>query len=134
MIARYKPGDLTHPTPSLPPWQQRQPVSPTGRRFLWIFSVVMVLTAGTAFIFKLVEFTLTFTTNASVRFAIIPLLTYLIVASGFACLFVWSYLKGHYKDVEFAKYRMLQMQDQIDRGEYRAPARAGEPAAGHEKG
>jgi|GEM_PF-1996024 len=96
--------------------EERLGDSPSRSRqwFLWIFSIVMIVTAGSAFIFKLIEFTMTFMAEKSIRFAIMPLLTYLIVASGFGCLFIWSILTGQFRDVEKAKYRMLEMQDEID--------------------
>ena len=110
--------------------QTRQPMSTTSRRFLWVFSILMIVTAGTAFIFKLIEFFISLGDPANTVaggeglrsgfiFAVSPLITYLLVASGFACLFVWSYLKGHYRDVEAAKYRMLELQGEIDRAEGR---------------
>jgi cbb3-type cytochrome oxidase maturation protein len=92
----------------------RKPQSRAARMFLWAFSICMLLTAGGAFIFKLVEFIYSFTTNPTVRFSLIPILTYLIVAAGFGCLFMWAYLSGQFKDVEEAKYRMLEMQREID--------------------
>lgn len=90
------------------------PISRGARRFLWVFSVAMLVITGTAFLFKLIEFAYSFTGDQPLRFAILPVITYLIVASGFACLFFWAYLTGQYKDVEAPKYRMLQMQDEID--------------------
>ncbi len=99
----------------------RQPRSRSRTIFLWVFSIIMTLVAGSAFIFKLIEFMLTFSTDESIRFAIMPLLTYLIVASGFACLFVWAVLTGQFRDVEAAKYRMLEMQMEIDREEAGLP-------------
>ena len=90
------------------------PVSRGARRFLWAFSVMMILTAGTAFLFKLVEFAYSFTGDQPLRFAILPVITYLIVAAGFACLFFWAYVTGQFKNVEAPKYRMLELQDEID--------------------
>lgn len=92
----------------------RTPVSRSVRRFLWVFSVVMLVTTGTAFGFKLIEFVYSFTGDQPLRFAILPVLTYLIVAAGFACLFFWAYLTGQFKNVEAPKYRMLELQDEID--------------------
>lgn len=97
----------------------------SGKRrqtFLWVFGITMVLTAGTAFAFKLIEFYHVATTRTGDGLAtfLIPVLTYLIVASGFACLFVWAYLRGQFTDVEAAKYRMLEMQRLIDQEEARA--------------
>ena len=98
---------------------ERKSLSARSRMFLWVFSWVMILTAGTAFVFKLIEFFHTATTMGRGALAsfLIPLLTYLIVAAGFASMFMWSYLSGHYKDVEAAKYRMLEMQQEIDAAE-----------------
>jgi cbb3-type cytochrome oxidase maturation protein len=88
--------------------------SKSGRLFLWVFSIIMVLTAGSAFLFKLIEFTYSFTRSPTVQFSLMPIMTYLVVAAGFACLFMWAYLSGQFKDVEAAKHRMLEMQDEID--------------------
>jgi len=98
---------------------ERTSLSPRSRMFLWVFSWVMIITAGTAFLFKLIEFFHTATTMGRGALAsfLIPLLTYLIVAAGFASMFMWSYLSGHYKDVEAAKYRMLEMQQEFDAAE-----------------
>jgi len=92
-----------------------------ARRFLWIFSIVMVLTAGTAFVFKLVEFihTATMKGPAAMGSFLIPVLNYLLVAAGFALLFLWAWFSGQFRDLEAPKYRMLEMQEQIDRDETR---------------
>lgn len=94
----------------------RPTMSPGTRTFLWVFSIVMVLTAGTAFMFKLIEFFYTATTvgKEAMGSFLIPLSTYLIVAAGFGCLFFWAYMTGQFKDVEGPKYRMLKMQDEFD--------------------
>ena len=101
---------LAHPAPSR-----------GARRFLWIFSIVMVLTAGTAFVFKLIEFIHTATQKgpAAMGSFLIPVLNYLMVAAGFALLFLWAYFSGQFRDIEAPKYRMLEMQDEIDREEAR---------------
>jgi len=113
MIARYNPNEPdTHAAGDAPP------VSRQTRLFLWGFSVVLVVTAGTAFLFKLIEFVYTAVhgTGALTSF-LIPVTNYLLVAAGFACLFFWAYLGGQFRNVERAKYRMLEMQDEIDRAE-----------------
>lgn len=96
--------------------------SPATRRFLWIFSIAMVLTAGSAFVFKLIEFVATAThhgTDALASF-LIPVLNYLLVAGGFFCLFLWAYFAGQFRDLEAAKYRMLELDREIDAAEARA--------------
>ena len=92
---------------------------PGARRFLWIFSIAMVVTAGSAFVMKLIEFFATATRSGSDALAsfLIPVLNYLLVAAGFFCLFLWAYFTGQFRDVEAPKHRMLEMQREIDREE-----------------
>lgn len=125
MIAPRKPGET--PAKKSPPAAPPSTANPAAKpsRFVFYFSILVVLMAGGAFLFKLVEFTLTFTKLASstpealnadptLRFAIQPVITYLIVAAGFACLFFWAYLTGQFRNIEGPKFRMLEMQDEID--------------------
>ncbi|MDX1682371.1 MAG: cbb3-type cytochrome oxidase assembly protein [Phycisphaeraceae bacterium] len=93
-----------------------------NRIFLWVFSTVLIITAGTAFIFKLIEFFYTATHDGTAALAsfLIPVLNYLIVAAGFLCLFMWALLSGQFRDVEGPKYRMLEMQKEIDQHEAQA--------------
>jgi len=95
------------------------PPSRGTRRFLWVFSIAMVLTAGTAFVFKLIEFIHTATTKGPEAMGsfLIPVLNYLMMAAGFGLLFLWAYFSGQFRDLEAAKYRMLEMQEEIDRQE-----------------
>lgn len=108
---------------------------PPRQTFVWVFGTIMVLTAGTAFVFKLIEFFHTATAKGSEALAsfLIPLLTYLLVAAGFLCLFAWSWLTGQFRDIERAKHRMLEMQEEIDELERAGAAeleRSGGPAHG----
>jgi len=95
------------------------PIERGTRVFLWIFSVLMILTAGSAFVFKFCEFFYIATTSGADAMGsfLIPLANYLIVAAGFGCLFLWAYSRGQFRDVESTKLRMLEMQEHIDRME-----------------
>ena len=90
-----------------------------GRWFLWIFGPAVIIVAGTAFIFKLTEFIVVATSDGPDALAsfLIPVMNYLLVAAGFLCLFFWAYFTGQFKDVEAPKYRMLEMQREIDERE-----------------
>ena len=96
------------------------------RAFLWTFSVALVLVAGTAFAFKLYEFFFVATRDGKTALVsfLIPLSTYLIVAAGFFCLFLWAYFTGEFRDVERSGRRMLELQSQIDDFERAAAGRA----------
>ncbi len=96
-----------------------QEPSPRARWFLWAFSVTLVLVAGSAFFMKLFEFFNIATTDGSDALAsfLIPVLNYLLVAAGFFCLFFWAYLSGQFRDIEAAKYRMLELHWEIEQQE-----------------
>lgn len=96
-----------------------KPASPKTRRFLWVFSITMVLVAGTAFVFKLIEFYSTATQQGADALAsfLIPVLNYLLVAAGFFFLFLWAYITGQFRDVERPKYRMLEIEAEIEHQE-----------------
>jgi len=100
--------------------ERKPPRSPgSGRWFMWIFGPLVIVVAGTAFIFKLIEFITVATTEGpdAMGTFLIPVMNYLLVAAGFLCLFLWAYFTGQYRDVEAPKYRMLEMQHEIDRQE-----------------
>ena len=82
--------------------QERRAPSRATRRFLWIFSIAMILTAGSAFLFKLIDFYITATTEGSAALGsfLIPVLNYLFVAAGFTALFAWAYSRGQFRNVE----------------------------------
>jgi nitrogen fixation-related uncharacterized protein len=99
--------------------ESRPPRIGGGGWVLWVFGSAIVLVAGTAFVMKLVDFWITATTEGpdALGSFLIPVLNYLLVAAGFACLFFWAYFKGQFRDLESAKHRMLEMQREIDRAE-----------------
>ena len=59
--------------------------SPGMRVFLWVFSIVMILTAGTAFTMKLIDFYITATREGAAALGsfLIPVMNYLCIAAGF---------------------------------------------------
>ncbi|MEX2213505.1 MAG: cbb3-type cytochrome oxidase assembly protein [Phycisphaeraceae bacterium] len=112
------PRDISNSGSSKTPLP-RPPHSPRGsaaaNRFVWGFGIVMVLIAGGAFLMKLIEFGAVLLSDEPMQFAFLPVVTYLMVAAGFGCLFMWAYVTGKFKDIEGPKYRMLEMQEEIDR-------------------
>ena len=84
-----------------------------------IFEYAVILIAGGGFTFKFVEFTLSVlhVQNDAVNFAITPLVMYVSVALGFFLLFIWSILRGDYKETEYAKFRLFEREAMLDRDE-----------------
>ena len=105
---------------SVEPPRRRPQRGRGGNWFLWIFGPAVVIIAGTAFVFKLIEFFYTATREGPEALGsfLMPVLTYLMVAAGFLCLFFWAYFTGQFRDVEEPKYRMLELQREIDRMEH----------------
>ena len=87
------------------------------RWFLLVFSILMIATAGTAFVFKLIDFFVTATHGGpdALGSFLIPVLNYLLVAAGFVCLLIWAVVNGMFRDVEGPKYTMLEHEQELDR-------------------
>ncbi len=100
--------------PENPPTSRGRPRSGKNPLWVWIFLWSMTILAGSGFIFKLIEFTLAWARGGAASFAIVPVVSYLAIAAGFLCIFIWSFNRGEYRDVERPKYRMLELQDEID--------------------
>ncbi len=96
------------PAPTPQPRRERAP------RWLIAFFLVVLVSAGCAFVFKLVEFARTLHDAPDVSFALMPIVTYLVVAGGFFCLLAWALLGGHLRDVEGPKYFMLENERALD--------------------
>ncbi len=83
---------------------------------LWItvFLIGTVTLAALGFAFKFVEFVAAYLKSDGTDFSIVPIATYLAVSAGYLCFFVWAFRKGMFTDIEAPKYRMLEMQQEID--------------------
>lgn len=75
----------------------------------WV--ILGVTFAGVTFVYKLIEIMETVPLGEVAGFAVIQVITYLLVAIGFFFLFIWSFLKGDFKDIEKVKYRVLEMEE-----------------------
>ncbi len=101
----------------LPPSVPASPVRRAAQRIpLWvlIFSVMTIALSGGGFVFKLVEFVRAYGVGGEVDFAIVPVACYLAVALGYLCIFLWAFTRGMFRDVERPKFRMLELQAEID--------------------
>jgi Cytochrome oxidase maturation protein cbb3-type len=88
---------------------------------LW---VTIVVVAALAFIFKMTEFAFTWADPAADRFggfAFIAVGSYLLGMFPILLLMLWAVLRGHFQDIEQPKYRMLELQEEIERYGNRVP-------------
>jgi nitrogen fixation-related uncharacterized protein len=86
-------------------------------RTVHVFFTCVCLVAGSMFFFKLHEFLRTIKKDELAGFAFDPILTYGFVAIGFFLLLVWAFLTGQFRDVEGAKYEMLERVREQERAE-----------------
>lgn len=97
--------------------REKVPSAKEQRRFrIWVIVVTLgLMVAGSGFIFKLVEFIRVAQNQDAEGFAVVPVVMYFLVTSGFICVFIWNYLRGGLRDVEKPKYKLLERHDEIDR-------------------
>jgi len=84
------------------------------RKFLKVFSWTVLVGAGLGFTFKLMDFLFSVIRGDVERAFIIPVVTYLSVAVGWFLVFLWTLVRGHYRDVEAPKYEMLEQERRLD--------------------
>jgi hypothetical protein len=89
-------------------------------KILLVFQWTVILVAAAGFIYKFIEFTTSIFTkgNELVQFAITPIFIYGSVAAGFFMLFMWTVVRGDYKDIEVPKYRLFEREVELGDEEY----------------
>ena len=86
-----------------------------SKRALWISMVVGIVFGGAAFAYKIVEFMFTLSEPAAQGFAEVPITVYFCVAAGWLSLLGWCFASGQFKDLEQAKYDMLEQEAEYER-------------------
>lgn len=76
---------------------------------------VAVLTGGMGFVYKLSQFVKEAVRSDTESFAAVPVAVYVMVALGFASLFVWGLIRGQFSDIEGPKHRLLEEEERYER-------------------
>ena len=99
--------------PTMPPSLQYKPRK--KNRALQAFQWSVIIIAGSGFTFKFIEFTYSIfkTGNELVQFAVTPIVMYSFVALGFFMMFLWTVVRGDYKDIERPKYRLFEREVEL---------------------
>jgi len=79
-----------------------------------IFGLVIFIPCILGFGTKFLELVKLSHTDLEGRFALTPVVNYLLATIGFLCLFVWGALRGTFHNVEEAKQRMLEFDELIE--------------------
>lgn len=90
-----------------------------ARVMKWVTLVMLfaIVSGGTGFVYKLIQFSREALTSDVASFAVVPVVTYVLVALGFSCLFVWALLRGQFTSIEAPKHRLLEDEERHDREE-----------------
>lgn len=87
------------------------------RLFAEIVVLIAVIVGGGTFVYKLIEFARTAGSEEMPGFAVVSVVPYFAATIGFLLLAVWAFLRGHFKDIEEPKYRMIEQEEKYDRAE-----------------
>lgn len=80
------------------------------------FSIAVMAIAGLGFAYKMTEFALTIVHDEIYGFGAVAVVTYLVGMLPIVFLTLWAVLTGRFRDIEAPKYRMLELDAEIERG------------------
>jgi len=81
-----------------------------------LFAVFVLLIAGVGFIYKMTEFAATIANDDIEGFGAMAVGTYLIGVVPIVFLTLWAVVTGKFRDIERPKFRMLEIDREIERG------------------
>lgn len=84
--------------------------------FLIAFGSAVVVLAGGALIYKMTEFAMTIIKDDISGFGVVALAVYFTGMAPLLLLTLWGICAGHFRDIERPKYRMLELDEAIERG------------------
>lgn len=82
--------------------------------FIWILSIG-ILFSGLAFAYKIAGFIFTLSSPDFRGTFDVSIVVYFFVSAGWACLLVWSFLAGKFKDMELQKKEMIAQEAEYER-------------------
>jgi len=78
------------------------------------------IVAGLGFTYRMSEFAVTIVKDDVEGFGVVALATYLIGMLPMLFLMLWAVMTGQFRDLEASKRRLLEIDDEIERGELHA--------------
>jgi hypothetical protein len=83
---------------------------------LFVMAIAVMVGAGLAFAYKMAEFAMTIVEDDVSGFGAVAVATYLCGMLPLLLLTLWAVLSGRFRDVERPKYRMFELDEEIERG------------------
>ena len=80
------------------------------------FAVAVLVISGLGFVFKMTEFSMTIVNNDIEGFGTVSVLIYLLGMLPMVMLNLWAVFSGKFRDIERPKYRIFELEREIERG------------------
>ena len=87
------------------------------RLTVFAFTIIVTAVAGLGFTYKMTEFTMTMVHDEVTGFGAVAVATYLIGMLPIVFVTLWAVLTGRFRDIERPKFRLLELNDEIERAE-----------------
>jgi hypothetical protein len=81
-----------------------------------LFAVLVLTVAGLAFVYKMTEFAMTIVKDEVEGFGAVAISLYLLGLLPIIFLTLWAVLTGRFRDIERPKFRLLELDREIERG------------------
>ncbi len=80
------------------------------------FAVAVLVVAGLGFAYKMSEFAVTIMKDEIEGFGAVAISIYLVGMVPILFFTLWAIATGRFRDIEHPKYRLLELDDEIERG------------------
>lgn len=80
------------------------------------FAVAVFVIAGVGFVYKMTEFAMTIVKDDVEGFGAVSVSVYLLGIVPMIFLNLWAVLSGRFRDIEQPKYRLFELDREIERG------------------
>jgi len=83
---------------------------------VFAFAIVVMVVAGTSFVYKMTEFAMTIVKDDVEGFGAVAVATYLIGMLPIVFVTLWAVVSGKFADIERPKFRLFELDREIERG------------------
>jgi hypothetical protein len=83
---------------------------------VFAFAIAVMVIAGASFVYKMTEFAVTIVRDDVEGFGAVAVATYLVGMLPLVFVTAWAVLTGKFRDIERPKFRLLELDREIERG------------------
>jgi len=80
------------------------------------FGVAVLVISGVAFVYKMTEFSMTIVNDDIRGFGAVAVMIYLIGMLPIVFINLWAIFSGKFRDIERPKYRIFELDQEIEKG------------------